>query len=184
VVELSLRPEVLDPAAAEETSQDSALEEEVRRQRASRTILCLPVRDDADEIAGIMLCQLLERGGYTAIALPAGGADGLLAAVAHATPHAVCLSALPPYAIAHARTMYRRLRSLHARLPIVIGLWNYAEDVEKAAREISGGEQTRLCLTLAQALQQVATVDVSSEGTPAVVVRKEVPAGELAATSS
>jgi predicted PurR-regulated permease PerM len=180
VEELSLRPEILDPSSAQETSQDSALEDGIRRQRASRTILCLPVRDDADEITGIMLCQLLERAGYTAIALPAGGVDGLLAAVAHATPYAVCLSALPPYAIAHARTMYRRLRSLHAHLPIVIGLWNYGEDADKAAREISGGEQTRLCLTLAQAVQQVSSEDPS----PAMVVREEASAGQLAATGS
>jgi predicted PurR-regulated permease PerM len=179
VEELSLRPEILEPASTEET-QDSVIEEAARRQRSSRVILCLPVRDDADEIAGIMLGHLLERAGYNAISLPAGGADSLLAAVAHAAPHAVCLSALPPYAIAHARAMYRRLRSLHAHLPIVVGLWNYGEDAEKAAREISGGEQTRLCLTLAQALEQVSALDPA----PVVVVRDEASPGQLAAAVS
>ena len=36
----------------------------------SKKIACLPVRDDADEIVGIMLAQLLDRAGYATIAIP------------------------------------------------------------------------------------------------------------------
>ncbi len=120
----------------------------------SRKIVCLPVRDDADEIVGVMLAQLLDRAGYSATAIPIGSVDGMLAEAVNAEPEIVCLSALPPYAISHARGIYRRLRAQQPRLNIIIGLWNYLEDPVKAATEISGGEQKLVCTTLAQTILQ------------------------------
>jgi predicted PurR-regulated permease PerM len=119
-----------------------------------KKIACLPVRDDADEIVGVMLAQLLDRAGYTAIAIPIGSVSGMLAEAANAEPEIVCLSALPPYAISHARGIYRRLRMQQPKLQIIIGLWNYSEDPVKAATEISGGEQKLVCTTLAQTILQ------------------------------
>jgi predicted PurR-regulated permease PerM len=120
----------------------------------SRKIACLPVRDDADEIVGVMLAQLLDRAGYAAIAIPIGSVDGMLAEAVNAEAEIVCLSALPPYAISHARGIYRRLRMQQPKLKIIIGLWNYPEDPIKAATEISGGEQKLVCTTLAQTILQ------------------------------
>ncbi len=78
-----------------------------------------------------------------------------MAEVARANPEVVCLSALPPYAISHARGLYRRLRAQNAKAKIIIGLWNYTEDPVKAGVEISGGEQNLICTTLAQMILQV-----------------------------
>jgi predicted PurR-regulated permease PerM len=119
-----------------------------------KKIACLPVRDDADEIVGIMLAQLLDRAGYSAIAIPIGSVDGMLAEAIHGDPEIVCLSALPPYATSHARGIYRRLRMQRPTLTIIVGLWNYQEDPVKAATEISGGEQKLVCTTLAQTILQ------------------------------
>ena len=130
----------------------------------SKRIACLPVRDDADEIVGIMLAQLLERAGYSTIAIPIGSVDGMLAEAINAEPEVVCLSALPPYAISHARGVYRRLRRQQPKLKIIIGLWNYQEDPVKAAMEISGGEEKLVCTTLAQTLLQTSL----ASGAPSV----------------
>jgi|HubBroStandDraft_6_1064221.scaffolds.fasta_scaffold42593_1 predicted PurR-regulated permease PerM len=143
VEELSLRQDESKPP-------DTVLE-----RIADQRILCLPVRDDADEIVGIMLAQLLEKAGYAATATPIGSVEGMLAEVARGNPEVVCLSALPPYAISHARGIYRRLRAQHSKAKIIIGLWNYTEDPVKAGAEISGGEQNLICTTLAQMTLQV-----------------------------
>ena len=119
-----------------------------------RKLACLPVRDDADEIVGIMLAQLLGRAGYSATAICISSVDGMLAEVARIEPEVVCLSALPPYAVSHARGIYKKLRSRYPRLPIIIGLWNYSDDPLKAASEISGGEIKLICTTLAQTVMQ------------------------------
>ena len=133
-----------------------------------KKIACIPVRDDADEIVGVMLAQLLDRAGYSAIAIPIGSVNGMLAEAANAEPEIVCLSALPPYAISHARGIYRRLRMQQPKLQIIIGLWNYAEDPVKAATEISGGEQKLVCTTLAQTILQASL----ASGTPMPEVRR------------
>jgi predicted PurR-regulated permease PerM len=136
-------------------AQDDSQAPEVATARgAEEKIVCLPVRDDADEIVGIMLAQLLERAGYSATAIPIGSVDGMLAEVARTQPEIVCLSALPPYAISHARGIYRRLRAQQPNAKIIIGLWNYTEDPVKAATEISGGEQNMICTTLGQIILQ------------------------------
>ena len=133
---------------------DSKTLEAVAARAVEEKIMCLPARDDADEIVGIMLAQLLERAGYSATAIPIGSVDGMLAEVARTQPEIVCLSALPPYAISHARGIYRRLRAQQPNIKIIIGLWNYAEDPVKAASEISGGEQHLICTTLGQIILQ------------------------------
>jgi hypothetical protein len=102
-----------------------------------------------------MLAQLLDRAGYSTTAIAIGSVDGMLTEAVNAEPEIVCLSALPPYAISHARGIYRRLRARQPRLKIIIGLWNYPEDPVKAATEISGGEQKLVCTTLAQTILQV-----------------------------
>ncbi len=119
-----------------------------------KNITVVPVRDNADEIIGIMLAQLLHRTGHSARTIPIGTVEGMLAETFKSEPDLVCLSALPPYAISHARNIYRRLRTQDPELKIVIGLWNYAEDPVRAAQEISGGETSQVCTSLAQVTLQ------------------------------
>ncbi|MEO6829696.1 MAG: AI-2E family transporter [Acidobacteriaceae bacterium] len=121
-----------------------------------RNVLCLPVRDAADEIAAVMLAQLLERAGHFSQALPLESMDRMLAEIARTQPDLVYLSALPPYAMAHARRAYKKLRKQLPDLEIVIGLWAYSGDPLKAAREISTGEQDWIYTTLLQAVSRAA----------------------------
>jgi hypothetical protein len=118
-------------------------------------VVCLPVRDDADEIVAIMLAQLLERAGCEAHVVSLNRADGMLAEVSKEKPEVVCLSALPPFAMAHARRLYSKLREQEPRLPILIGLWNYTDDATRAANEISRGEADHISTTLAQAVAEI-----------------------------
>jgi predicted PurR-regulated permease PerM len=164
VEELSLRRDESRPA---EGGVERSLQEK---------IFCLPVRDDADEIVGIMLAELLERAGYTATAIQIGSVERMLAEVAAADPEVVCLSALPPYAISHARGIYRRLRAQQSKAQIIIGLWNYTDDPVKAAAEISGGEQNLICTTLAQmTLQAGLASSASLKKIPILAQETKVP---------
>ncbi len=122
-----------------------------------RNLLCVPVRDDADETAAIMLCHLLERAGHFARVVPIRKVDEMLAEISRTKPDIVYLSGVPPYALSYARGVYKKLRSQQPRLKILIGLWNYTEDPVKAAKEISRGEQDHVSTTLAQAVAQVGT---------------------------
>jgi len=124
-------------------------------QAPARNVLCASVRDNADEIAAVMLMQLLERGGHTARALTTRRPAEILAEVAATKPDIVFLSAIPPYSVSVARSLYRKLRAQEPQLPIEIGLWEYTGDAALAAKQISRGESDHLCTTLAQAVALV-----------------------------
>lgn len=158
VVELGLRSEKLE----EDTKEDEAEkmgpqpgDSERIAPVAPRKIVCVPVRDAADEIAGIMLAQILERAGHRAQALAIGNPDAMLAMVAQLEPDLIVLSALPPYAMSHARGIYKRLHAQDPRLEILIGFWGYGGDTAKAARIISFGKKD-CCIdtTLAEAVEE------------------------------
>jgi hypothetical protein len=118
-------------------------------------VVCMPVRDEADEIVGTMLAHLLQRAGYRTHFLDIGTTIEMLAQVSEQKPAIVCLSALPPFAVAHARRLYEKLRAQFPDIKIVVGLWNYAGDPAQAASRIGGITDTPVTRTLAHAMQQI-----------------------------
>src|ERR1700680_2554810 len=118
-------------------------------------VVCIPARDEADEIVGIMLTQLLERAGYHAQAISIGTTAEMLAQVKEATPDIVCISALPPFALLHARDLYKRVRSNVPNAKIIVGLWKFSGDPIKAADRFNIVGDDKLAITLAQTVLQI-----------------------------
>ena len=121
---------------------------------ASMKVLIVPVRDEIDELGATMLAQLLE-GVSRPAALPVKRLDEILSIVAEEKPDLVYLTGMPPFAVARAHRLYRSLRSHHPQLRIMIGIWNYSEDVNKAAQKISRTDNVQIATTLAAAEAQV-----------------------------
>ncbi len=133
------------PAAAERSeiaNQDSNTSE----------IVCVPSRDEADDIVALMLAQLLEQLGYRAQNVLIAPISEMLEQVADAKPRTVYISALPPFAISHAREMYRRLRHLSSDMRIVICLWHLEGDLQGTAARLKLSRGDLVCSTLHQAL--------------------------------
>jgi hypothetical protein len=117
------------------------------------SILCLPARDEADEIVGIMLSQLLERAGYRSEAISLDGGAEALAAASQWEPDIICLSALPPFAVSHAQSRYKEL---HANFPlsrIVVGLWNFSGDLRASSRRMGLLDDDVIVTRLSQVIQ-------------------------------
>jgi predicted PurR-regulated permease PerM len=110
----------------------------------SLNILCLPARDEADELVGTMLAQVLERAGHRAQCISADTAAEMLAQIKAAHPDVVCISALPPFAVPHVRSLYAKLRAQQPDLRILVGLWHFSGDPLKISRRLglAGGSQT------------------------------------------
>ena len=150
-----------EPAVAEMQKAQSDLAElsapKIRVEPPSQAtnVVCIPARDEADEIVGIMLSQLLERAGYHAQAIPIGTTAEMLAQVKDAAPDIVCISALPPFALLHARDLYKRVRSNVPNARIIVGLWKFSGDPIKAAARFNIVGDDKLAITLAQTILQV-----------------------------
>ena len=120
---------------------------------AGGRILCLAVNDEADEIAAAMLAQLLEQAGRPAVALPLDPSlQHLTAIVEPARSDVFCLSAVPPFAFAHARTLSRLLQVRFPRIRIVIGVWGFNGDTERALQRFQPKRPDKLVISLGDAV--------------------------------
>ena len=119
-------------------------------------ILCLPARDEADEIAGMMLAQLLATGECLVQSVSfTAAASEMVDLVERRKPDVVCISATPPAAVMHARHLCKHVRGRFPEVPVVVGLWNAQGDLSKAKTRIGGGATTHVVATLAEAQEQV-----------------------------
>jgi len=128
----------------------------VAADQAGLCVLCLPARNDADEIAGMMLSQLVDLPGCDVEAVPVPSAAGeLIALVRQRQPQVICISALPPAAVMHARALCRRLRGRVPEGNLMVGLWHAQEDLNKAKERIGCGPHIHVVATLAEAREKI-----------------------------
>ncbi len=119
-------------------------------------ILCLPARDEADEIAAMMLAQLLAMPEtlVQSISFTAAGNE-VVDLLRRRMPDVVCISATPPAAVMHARHLCKIVRGRFPQVRVVVGLWNAEGDLSKAKARIGSAATTQVVTTLAEAQQQV-----------------------------
>ena len=70
-------------------------------------------------------------------------------------PDVIFISATPPTATMHARSVVRRLRRQFPEIPLLVGLWNAQGDLSKSKERIGGGKSTRVVPTLADGQEQI-----------------------------
>jgi hypothetical protein len=86
-------------------------------------VVCIPARDEADEIAALMLEQLLSKRGISAKVLSCAGLLGeCIQQVEEQKPRVVCVAAVPPFGYVHARYLCRRLRNRFPELKVVAAI--------------------------------------------------------------
>ncbi len=119
-------------------------------------ILCLPAHDEADEIAGTMLAQLLEEQGCLVHVVSVGAlVSERVDLVEQRHADIVCICATPPAAVVHARYLYRRLRGQFPDANLVVGLWDNKGDLSQARNRIGCGPETHIVASLAEASVQI-----------------------------
>ena len=119
-------------------------------------IVCVPANDLADEIAATMLAQLLEQCGHKTLLLPGSAlSPEILARLAEEAGTILCISAVPPFAFAHARTLALRLRQSVPGNRILIGLWNTTGDKDVLRERFGQARPDYVVATLREALDQI-----------------------------
>jgi predicted PurR-regulated permease PerM len=120
------------------------------------SLLCLPAHDQADEIAGMMLAQVVESDNcYVETASASSTAGDLVALVDQRKAAVVCISSAPPATVAHARYLCRSLRRRFPQVTLVVGLWDTAGNISKAKERIGDGATTHVVATLAEAQELI-----------------------------
>ena len=121
---------------------------------ASGRMLCFPAHDEADEIAAAMLAQLLEQAGQATVSFPVGTSSGnMLDLVAPTANDVFCISSIPPFAFSHARTLNRQLRAKYPQTKILIGVWGFTGEIERALQRFQPMPPDKFVSSLAEALE-------------------------------
>lgn len=119
-------------------------------------IVCVPARDDADELVAMMLAQLLRQAGNNnSRFLSIGTVDSMLDNVAQGDFQIACVSALPPFAVGQARSLCKRLRNRFPALAIIVGLWGFAGGTPKAQQRVGARCTDAVATTLSEALLHI-----------------------------
>ena len=127
------------------------------------TVLCLPARDEADELASLMLAQLLNQSGIPARSLSVAALAGdHLQQVGRSTPKVACVSSVPPFGYMHARYLCRHLRTSFpdVRLMAAILTERDVEEIRQRQPPIPGD---KLASSLKQAVAEIAPLIPSPE---------------------
>jgi methylmalonyl-CoA mutase cobalamin-binding subunit len=125
--------------------------------------LCFPASDEADEIIGLMLAQLLSvRGVCMRVLSTSKLASEMVDSADEQSVHVVCISALPPFATTHARYLCKKLGTKNRNVRVVVGLWQSDGSRKIQDRLIETGVEA--CVTtIAQAAEQIANLASSAK---------------------
>jgi CheY-like chemotaxis protein len=100
------------------------------------TLACIPARDEADELAGLMLEHVLRQGGYNLKAVALGSRNDMLQTLQDQHADILFISALPPFALMQARSLCRRAHRRFPDLKIVLGLWGSPIEIDQLQERI------------------------------------------------
>jgi predicted PurR-regulated permease PerM len=146
------------------------------RMQKDFAVVCISAGDQADELTTHMLVQVLERAFHQTLYLPVSVSDEILDSLANEPNTVVFICALPPFAFAQARTICQRVRSHLPHNRVVIGLWNPAEDPERAQdlSRFGNGRPTAVVNSLGQAVRQVTQWHQESAGNRSASLRDPI----------
>lgn len=122
------------------------------------TVSCLPVRDEGDEIAALMLTHLLTQAGYEAHEIELAAAREMADEIAEHNGHPghiICISALPPFAVSSIRRLYKRIQLRFPKCSVAIGLWAYSGDADSMKALLKLSDSDLLLTTVGEAALQI-----------------------------
>lgn len=89
--------------------------------------------------------------------------NDLIALIEAKRSDVVCISALPPYAFAPARAMCKQIRERFPKLKVVVCVWGFTGDTQKAKARFERTQPHRLSTSLAEAVEHVQELVPKSE---------------------
>jgi predicted PurR-regulated permease PerM len=145
-------------------SDESNGREMERNALAGLRVICIPAGDEADELVAIMAEQLLTQLGCDVRRLPIVNREVAMEEIATDLSQVVFVSALPPFAAGHARSLCKLIRPRFPGVKIVLGLWGYEGGIAKAQDRAGFSCGEMLAVSLQQAISLLVDIKQSVVG--------------------
>ncbi len=135
-------------------------------------ILCVPAKDDVDELAGLMMRHVLTRQGYDVRVFSVATPAAEIVECVRAEPAAVvCVSAVPPAAVVPARSLCKRFKEQFPKLTVIAAVWSptaQSLDLTKRFAHWATAVLTRLTNAGTRLQELLQSGDTSSSAEPRV----------------
>ncbi len=119
-------------------------------------VLGLPADGPSDEVALLALKKIIDPRRCTIEVLPAAMlASEMISRVGEHKPRVVCIGALGPGGIAHARYLCKRIRARFPELKILVGRWRAHDDPAKVEESLRSAGADRIAATLSATREQL-----------------------------
>ena len=99
------------------------LEKKPPKEEIDYRVLCIPAAHEREELASIMLSEIISRLSFTADVLTNYNKDQVLKSIADNDYDLVCISLVAPFPITQARNLCAEIRAAAPNLKIMLGLW-------------------------------------------------------------
>jgi hypothetical protein len=118
-------------------------------------VLCVPASSEREELASIMLMEILIRLSFKADVLNKYQKEDVLECIKNNEYDAVCISLVAPYPIAQARTLCLALRSSIPDGKIILGLWGMADTNLNIEKRLKSNKADSIVSSLAEAVTEL-----------------------------
>jgi predicted PurR-regulated permease PerM len=116
------------------------------RPEPAPMVVCIPASDRTDEIIGkLFQAALIERNLSARII----GPDEVKCFEGERRTRALVISALPPEAVTAARAVCKRVRIENTEIPVIVGLWSGAGDLDRARQRLTAAGATHTVVSFA-----------------------------------
>lgn len=123
----NLKPESL--LAASDCEKAAIAANDVIATLPKVRILGCPARDQADELALDMFCQLLDSSRYEVVVMSGAGLTSeVVALIGEKSPPMIFIATVSPGGLAQTRYLCKRLRARFANLKIAVGRWGMGSE--------------------------------------------------------
>ena len=119
-------------------------------------ILGLPAESEADELALLSLAKLLDsrRCNMTLISADMLAAE-MASLIEEKKPALVCIGAVAPGGLAHARYLCKRIRARSPEIKIAVGRWGFSANLDNARASLTSAGADRVGATLIESRDQI-----------------------------
>jgi hypothetical protein len=127
--------------------------------------LGFPADGKADEVSLLALAKLLDGQRYKMdVISPDMLASEMITLLGQKQPGLVCIGALAPGGMAHARYLCKRIRARFPEIKILVGRWGASENIEAARATLTSAGADRVAATLHEAHEQFVRLAQSTPG--------------------